>query len=70
MELLLSSDNSIEPNRAVGIHLLEIFNYLEPNQIFGRIDILKYLNFSYANAGKIIVTMKNAKLIEELKGKG
>lgn len=28
------------------------------NLIFGRKDIAEYLNFSYSNAGKIIVSMK------------
>lgn len=50
--------------------ILEIYNYLEPNQIFGRTEISKYLNFSYANAGKIIVAMKHSNVIEEVKGKG
>lgn len=38
--------------------------------IFGRRDIAEYLNFSYANAGKVIVSMKKADIITEVVGKG
>lgn len=40
------------------------------NLIFGRKDIAEYLNFSYSNAGKIIVSMKKANIIVEVDGKG
>lgn len=40
------------------------------NLIFGRKDIAEYLNFSYSNAGKIIVSMKKANIIVEVNGKG
>lgn len=33
------------------------------NLIFGRKDIAEYLNFSYSNAGKIIVSILNLKCV-------
>lgn len=50
--------------------ILEIYKFMESNQVFGRQDIAKSLNFSYANAGKIIVAMKKAEIIVEVTGKG
>ena len=47
-----------------------IYELVGDNLIFGRKDIAEYLNFSYSNAGKRIVSMKKANIIVEVDGKG
>ncbi|MGB8454342.1 MAG: ATP-binding protein [Anaerocolumna sp.] len=46
------------------------YNFAGNTQIFGRKDLADYFNFSYANAGKVIVAMKKADIIMEIVGRG
>lgn len=46
------------------------YEFAGDNLIFGRKDIAECLNFSYSNAGKVIVSMKKANIIAEVMGKG
>nr|WP_175438439.1 hypothetical protein [Fusibacter sp. 3D3] len=51
-------------------HIIEFYQLAREGQIFGRKDIADYLNFSYANAGKVITAMKKAEIITTVEGKG
>ena len=50
--------------------ITEFYQFAGSNLVFGRKDIADHLNFSYANAGKVIMAMKNADIITEVSGKG
>ena len=51
-------------------NIIEFYKNAGNHQIFGRKDLADYLNFSYANAGKVIVAMKKADVIMEVVGRG
>ncbi len=46
------------------------YEFAGDDLIFGRKNIEKYFNFSYSNAGKVIASMKMAKILTEVAGKG
>lgn len=50
--------------------ITEFYQFAGKGMVFGRKDIADYLNFSYANAGKVIMAMKKADIITEVAGKG
>lgn len=68
-EIYLKCVNSGLSNIMIN-RITTFYELVGDNLIFGRKDIAEYLNFSYSNAGKIIVSMKKANIIVEVDGKG
>lgn len=56
--------------RIMAESIIKVFENLDNNQVFGRKEVTKILKCSDANAGKIINAMKDADVIEAVKGKG
>lgn len=50
--------------------IIDFYNGIEPNRIFGRKEVSEILGYSDRNAGKIIAFMKTLNIIEPVKGKG
>lgn len=50
--------------------IVDFYNGIEPNRIFGRKEVSEILGYSDRNAGKIIAFMKTLNIIEPVKGKG
>ena len=50
--------------------IVDFYNGIEPNRIFGRKEVSEILGYSDRNAGKIIAFMKTLDIIEPVKGKG
>ena len=50
--------------------IVDFYNEIESNRIFGRKEVSEILGYSDRNAGKIIAYMKKLNIIEPVKGKG
>lgn len=50
--------------------IIELYNVLEENRVFGRSEIAKLLDCSDRNAGKIITAMKSIGILAAVAGKG
>lgn len=50
--------------------IVDFYNEIESNRIFGRKEVSEILGYSDRNAGKIIAYMKTLNIIEPVKGKG
>lgn len=51
-------------------HIINIFDELDDNQLFGRKEVMEITNCGKTQASEIMNVMKNAQVIMEVKGKG
>jgi len=70
IELIIKKCMSAGLTNIMKDSVIELYQFMESNQVFGRQNIAECLNFSYANAGKVITAMKKADVIVEVAGKG
>ena len=50
--------------------VIDLYNAIESNRVFGRKEVSEILDYSDRNAGKIIALMKSLSIIEPVTGKG
>ena len=50
--------------------IIDLYNALESNRVFGRKEVSEILDYSDRNAGKIIAFMKSLSIIKPVTGKG
>jgi hypothetical protein len=50
--------------------IIDLYNALESNRVFGRKEVSEILDYSDRNSGKIIAFMKSLSIIEPVTGKG
>lgn len=64
---LLEKSNYSEPTRQ---NLLNVYDEIEANRIFGTAEVAEILGFSYAGARRVMTRLADMKVLTAIKGKG
>ena len=62
--------SEIDISKIMCNHIINIFDKLDDNQVFGRKEVMEITSCGKTQASEILKVMKTTKVIMEVKGKG